>query len=81
MTPFPDAFVFAVVVSHQHAYANRFSLFFDIEDNENVRALLEVYGNFSGESGRSVKFAETFGESDMLSRCPFYATEKQDTVL
>ena len=62
-------------------YANRFSVFFDIGDNENIRALLKVYANFSGESGHYVKFAETFGESDMLSRCPFYATEKQDTVL
>ena len=58
-----------------------FPFFFDIGDNENIRALLKVYANFSGESGHYVKFAETFGESDMLSRCPFYATEKQDTVL
>ena len=56
-------------------------MFFDIGDNEDFRVVLKVYGNFSGEAGHYVEFAETFGESDMLSRCPIYATTKQDTVL
>ena len=69
-------------IPNQHVLRQTvFRLFFDTGDNENFRALLKVYGNFSGELGHNVKFAEIFDESDMLSRCPIYATEKPYTVL
>ena len=43
-----------------------FPSFFDIGDNENFRALLKVYGNFSG--GRALcEVRRNFGESDMLA--------------